>query len=125
MLLYLISQELFTDVKMDENSNSIKIKSVTSCDGEARVTNRKNKLFVFFEWNITLAFEGESFSYKYHFAFKQILSSSVYLSFIDRDIADTMITFHHTTIHHKVFQYLRDDLYSSVIHHWNYQLKAY
>jgi len=51
-------KELFTDVKMDENSNSIKIKSVTSCDGEARVTNRKNKLFVFFEWNISLAFEA-------------------------------------------------------------------
>jgi len=51
-------KELFTDVKMEDKSNSINIKSLNSCEGEARVTNRKNKLFVFFEWNISLSFEA-------------------------------------------------------------------
>ena len=54
-----------------------------------------------------------------------ILSSSLR----DRDRADTIITFHHPPTypptHHKLFKDLRVDLYSSVIHHWNRQLKTY
>ena len=34
------------------------IESVESCEGEARVNNRKGKVIVFFEWNIVLAFRG-------------------------------------------------------------------
>ena len=35
------------------------IESVESCEGEARVNNRKGKVIVFFEWNIVLAFRGQ------------------------------------------------------------------
>ena len=54
-------------------------------------------------------------------------SLNLSLSLRDRDRADTIITLYHTTPHHhsKLFKYLRVDLYSSVIHHWNRQLKPY
>ena len=56
-------------------------------------------------------------------------SLNLSLSLRDRDRADTTITLYHTTTppphHHKLFKYLRVDLYSSVIHHWNRQLKPY
>ena len=58
------------------------------------------------------------------------LSISLYLnltlSLRDRDRADTIITLppHHHH-HRKLFKDLRVDLYSSVIHHWNRQLKPY
>ena len=35
------------------------IESVESCEGEARVNNRKGKVIVFFEWNIVLAIRGQ------------------------------------------------------------------
>ena len=69
---------------------------------------------------------------------KLSLSISLYLSFNlsiclyclslrDRDRADTITTlYHHTTPHHhKLLKCLLGDLYSSVIHHWNRQLKPY
>ena len=54
-------------------------------------------------------------------------SLNLTLSLRDRDRADTIITLYHTTTphHQKLFKYLRVDLYSSVIHHWNRQLKPY
>merc|ERR1711872_248071 len=51
------------------------------------------------------------------------LSLNLSLSLRDRDRADTIITFHHTTPHHQ--HLFIGDLYSSVIHHWNRQLKPY
>merc|ERR1712175_45902 len=61
---------------------------------------------------------------------KLSLSLNLSLSLRDRDRADTIITLYHTTPppphhHQKLFKYLRVDLYSSVIHHWNRQLKPY
>ena len=56
------------------------------------------------------------------------LSQSLNLSLSLRDRADTIITLYHTTppiLHHKLFKCLLGDLYSSVIHHWNHQLKPY
>ena len=50
-------------------------------------------------------------------------SLNLTLSLRDRDRADTIITFHTTPP--KTFKDLRVDLYSSVIHHWNCQLKPY
>ena len=52
----------------------------------------------------------------------QSLNLSLFLR--DRDRADTIITLYHTTPP-ETFKYLRVDLYSSVIHHWNRQLKPY
>ena len=55
-------------------------------------------------------------------------SLNLTLSLRDRDRADTIITLyhhHHHTIHQKLFKCLIGDLYSSVIHHWNRQLKPY
>ena len=55
-------------------------------------------------------------------------SLNLSLSLRDRDRADTIITLYHTTppiLHHKLFKCLLGDLYSSVIHHWNHQLKPY
>ena len=49
-------------------------------------------------------------------------SLNLSLSLRDRDRADTIITLYHTTPP-KTFQALKGDLYSSVIHHWNRQLK--
>ena len=67
---------------------------------------------------------------KIFFDFCQALSISqslnLSLSLRDRDRADTIITLYHTTTtphHQKLFKYLRVDLYSSVIHHLNRQLK--
>ena len=52
---------------------------------------------------------------------------SFFISKRERERADTIITlYQHTTPHHrKLFKDLRVDLYSSVIHHWNRQLKPY
>ena len=48
----------------------------------------------------------------------------LYLYLLEREKADTIITLYHH--HHcKLFKDLRGDLYSSVIHHWNRQLKPY
>ena len=58
--------------------------------------------------------------------FKLSLSLNLPLSLRDRDRADTIITFHPPPPHHhKLFKCLIDDCYSSVIHHWNCQLKPY
>ena len=63
---------------------------------------------------------------------KLFLSSSISLfslslsrSLRERERADTIITLYYHTIHRKLFKDLRVDLYSSVIHHWNCQLKPY
>ena len=48
------------------------------------------------------------------------LSLNLSLSLRDRDRADTIITFHHHHQHPFI-----GDLYSSVIYHWNCQLKFY
>ena len=53
------------------------------------------------------------------------ISLNLSLSLRDRDRADTIITFHHHHHHRKLFKCLLGDLYSSVIHHWNRQLKPY
>ena len=66
-----------------------------------------------------------------HLFVKLSLSISIYLnlslSLRDTNRADTKITLpHHTTLlHQKLFKCLIGDLYSSVIHHWNRQLKPY
>ena len=61
-------------------------------------------------------------------AFCQALSISqslkLSLSLRDRDSADNKITFHPPTPP-QTFKAIRGDLYSSVIHHWNCQLKPY
>ena len=51
-------------------------------------------------------------------------SLNLSLSLRDRDRADTIITLYHTTPHHHQHLFI-GDLYSSVIHHWNRQLKPY
>ena len=53
------------------------------------------------------------------------LSLNLSLSLRDRDRADTVITFQPHHPHHTTENLLRVDLYSSVIHHWNRQLKPY
>ena len=53
------------------------------------------------------------------------LSISQSLSLRDRDRADILITLYHHTTHQKLFKCLIGDLYTSVIHHWNHQLKPY
>ena len=52
------------------------------------------------------------------------ISQSLNLSLSLRDRADTIITLYHTTPHHHQHLFI-GDLYSSVIHHWNRQLKPY
>ena len=59
-------------------------------------------------------------SYCQAFSISQSLNLS--LSMRARDRADTIITLYHT-IHPPPQKTLRGDLYSSVIHHWNCQLK--
>ena len=55
----LSSQELFVDKQLSESGLvHITVESVESCEGEARVNNRKGKIIVFFEWNIVLTFRG-------------------------------------------------------------------
>ena len=50
---------LFTNfILNDPELAHITITSVDSCSGEARITNRKGKVFVFFEWNFVLSFKG-------------------------------------------------------------------
>ena len=51
---------MFVDKQLSESGLvHITVESVESCEGEARVNNRKGKIIVFFEWNIVLAFRGQ------------------------------------------------------------------
>ena len=50
-------QELFDNFEMtDPNVGTVTKLNLDSCSGEARVNNRKGKIIVFFEWNITLTY---------------------------------------------------------------------
>ena len=40
----------------DPNVGTVTKLNLDSCSGEARVNNRKGKIIVFFEWNITLSY---------------------------------------------------------------------
>ncbi|KAL1508999.1 hypothetical protein ABEB36_003808 [Hypothenemus hampei] len=52
-------RELFKDVPVKSDKALLKIKSVDICEGEACANNRKGKLIFFYEWNLTLNWEGE------------------------------------------------------------------
>ena len=59
MKVMIYFQELFLDKKLSESGVvHMTIEGVESCEGEARVHNRKGKIIVFFEWNIVLNFRG-------------------------------------------------------------------
>ena len=45
-------------ISASDTSSELVITSMTSCVGEARATNRKGKVLVFFEWNISLEIKG-------------------------------------------------------------------
>ena len=50
---------MFVDKQLSESGLvHITVEGVESCEGEARVNNRKGKIIVFFEWNIVLTFRG-------------------------------------------------------------------
>ena len=52
-------KDLFSEKQLSESGVvHITIEGVESCEGEARVNNRKGKIIVFFEWNIVLTFKG-------------------------------------------------------------------
>ena len=53
-------KELFSEKKFSESGVAhITIEEMESCQGEARVNNRKGKIIVFFEWNIVITFRGQ------------------------------------------------------------------
>jgi len=52
-------EDLFNNLQLSESGVlHITVEGVESCQGEARVHNRKGKIIVFFEWNIILNFRG-------------------------------------------------------------------
>ena len=56
-------KDLFMEKQLsDSGVVHITLDGVESCEGEARVTNRKGKILVFFEWNIVLTFRGQFIS---------------------------------------------------------------
>ena len=103
-----ISNKLFVNIKLEKN---LFLKEIKMRD--AVRFQLCNVLF------------GVSMNWTRREIHKQVLSSSLYLSISKSDI---IITMYHTTTtphHHKLFEFLRVDLYSRLIHHWNGQLKPY
>ena len=53
-------RDLFAGKQFSESGVAhITIDGLESCEGEARVNNRKGKIIVFFEWNVVLTFRGQ------------------------------------------------------------------
>lgn len=52
-------EELFNDLKIENDLIKCKITKVENCEGEAVANNRKGKLIFFYEWNITLKWKGK------------------------------------------------------------------
>ena len=53
-------KDLFLEKQFsDSGVVHITVDGVESCQGEARVNNRKGKIMVFFEWNLVLTFRGQ------------------------------------------------------------------
>lgn len=51
-------KDLFTNCIIDDPHAMVYIEEVEKCEGEARVNNRKGKLIVFYEWELTLKWKG-------------------------------------------------------------------
>ncbi|XP_066140824.1 activator of 90 kDa heat shock protein ATPase homolog 1 isoform X1 [Euwallacea fornicatus] len=51
-------KELFNNITVKSDLADVKIKGVEKCEGEACANNRKGKLIFFYEWDITLNWEG-------------------------------------------------------------------
>jgi len=52
-------KELFVNLVIeDEKVGNVVVEEVEKCEGEARVSNRKGKLIIFYEWEISLKWKG-------------------------------------------------------------------
>ncbi|KAF7264947.1 hypothetical protein GWI33_021894 [Rhynchophorus ferrugineus] len=52
-------KELFNDIPVKNDEAQLFIKGVEKCEGEACANNRKGKLIFFYEWDITLKWNGK------------------------------------------------------------------
>ena len=122
-----LSQKFIAVVKFLFYISSVSFESIFKSNLVHASFVSSNSDFFYYLLNVSCTFKSLSAVIKSN---KTITQYSLYLSSLNlslslRDRADTIITFHPPPHHHKLFKDLRVDLYSSVIHHWNRQLKPY
>lgn len=52
-------KELFKDIPVQSDFANITFTEVEKCEGEASANNRKGKLIFFYEWNLTIKWDGK------------------------------------------------------------------
>jgi len=53
-------KELLVNLNLDNSAGTCKITEIDRCDGDATANNRKAKIIVFYEWEITLKWKGKT-----------------------------------------------------------------